>query len=142
MTLRRFTGFLLFTALMSCAIEPAKINYGQDACYYCKMNIVDKQHASQYINKNGKAFKYDSIECMLRDASKREIDKSSLFVVADYQSPGKFVKANEAVYLISEKLPSPMGANLTGFATIQDAEKMQKQKDGKIVRWPALRKMF
>jgi len=38
------SGLFLFTG---CKVEPEPINYGKDQCHFCKMNIVDKQHAAQ-----------------------------------------------------------------------------------------------
>lgn len=66
---------ILFILITSCSIEPAKIQYGKDACHYCKMNIVDKMHAAQYVTKKGKAFKYDAVECMLNDLKDKDQQK-------------------------------------------------------------------
>jgi copper chaperone NosL len=129
--------------LTSCAIEQSPIDYGKDACYYCKMNIVDKQHAAEIVTDKGKPYKYDAIECMMQDIKERENEiKIELFLITDYSTPGKLVDALNSTYLISENLPSPMGANLTGFEKKEDALEKQKEKDGAIYSWDELKKLF
>lgn len=128
--------------LVSCAIEPQPIEYGKDACIYCKMNIVDQQHAAEIVTKKGKAFKYDSIECMVRDTNDKNENIIALFLITDYTSPGKLIDAVKATYLISENLPSPMGANLTGFSNRTEAENYQVKKDGVLLSWKELQVRF
>ncbi len=136
------SAFVLFLLLFSCSIEPQPIDYGNDACHYCKMNIVDRQRAAEIVTQKGKTFKYDSIECMIRDSRNREQSQIALFLVSDYSSPGKFINASGATYLISENLPSPMGANLSGFASKSDAVKVQLEKKGTLYSWGELKNMF
>ena len=128
--------------LLSCTIEESPIEYGKDACHFCKMNIVDKQHAAEIVTKKGKAFKYDAIECMMADIKKRNEAEIELFLMTDYSSPGRLVDATSAYYIISENLPSPMGANLTGFANKETAECTLKEKGGTLYTWDELKKLF
>lgn len=137
-----FGYFLIFVILTACSIEPVPIDYGKDACHYCKMNIVDRQHAAEIVTKKGKAFKYDSIECMLNDFKNRDKNEIALFLIADYATPGKFVDATKATYLISDAIPSPMGANLTGFERKENAIKIQKEKSGTLYSWNELKNRF
>lgn len=134
--------FLALCALTACTIEQSPIVYGKDACYFCKMNIVDKQHAAEIVTQKGKAYKYDAIECMIRDVLKRDETEIALFLITDYYNPGKLVDATKALYLISENLPSPMGANLTGFESKSKAEETQKEKSGTLYSWDELKRVF
>ena len=129
---------LLF--LVSCKVEESPINYGKDSCKFCKMNIVDKQHAAEMVTQKGKPFKYDAIECMVRDLNNE--NDIALFLFNDYSNPGILVDAKSATYLISENLPSPMGANLTGFQNLSDAELVLKEKQGKLFTWNELLDLF
>ncbi len=135
--------FIILFTLTSCAIEQSPIDYGKDACYFCKMNIVDRQHAAEIVTDKGKPYKYDAIECMMQDIKERENEfEVALYLITDYSEPGKLIDAVKATYLISEKLPSPMGANLTGFAKKEDAIKTQTEKDGNIYSWNELKELF
>ncbi|PID69878.1 MAG: hypothetical protein CR985_03530 [Flavobacteriales bacterium] len=125
----------LFTLLTGCQVKPEPIDYGKDACHYCKMNIVDKTHSAEIVTKKGKAFKYDAIECMINDLKKRENSEVALFLVADYGKPGVLIDATKATFLISPAIKSPMGANLSAFSKKDEAEKYVKTKDDKIYTW-------
>ncbi|VAX26863.1 Nitrous oxide reductase maturation protein, outer-membrane lipoprotein NosL [hydrothermal vent metagenome] len=137
-----FISIFIFTFIVSCAVEKSPINYGKDACHFCKMNIVDKQHAAEIVTKKGKAFKYDSIECMINDVKKRDENRIALYLIDDYSTPGKLIDATTATYLISENLPSPMGANLNGFESKEKTAETQKEKGGTIYSWDELRQLF
>jgi len=127
---------------ISCTIEPQAINYGHDACSFCQMTIVDNQHAAELVTHKGKVYKFDSIECMMRDINKHGENNIALYLINDYSNPGKLIDAKSATYLISENLPSPMGANLTGFGNKKDAEIVQREKDGDLYSWNELKGKF
>ncbi len=140
----KITIITLFIAFISvsCTIEPQPIDYGKDACAFCKMNIVDKQYAAQIVTQKGKVFKYDAAECMVRDIKSRDENSIALFLITDYANPGKLVDATQSTYLISEALPSPMGANLSGFEHKENAIKIQQEKVGTLYSWDELRDRF
>ena len=127
---------------MGCSIKESPIVYGKDACNFCKMNIVDKQHAAEIVTTKGKPFKYDAIECMVEEMKSRNESELSLILITDYSNPGKLVDAKSATYLISEKIPSPMGANLSGFGNKENAEQTANEKSGKIYSWSELKGLF
>lgn len=136
--MRNFTslGFLCFLlTLFSCEIAPDPINFGTDSCSFCKMTIVDQQHAAQYVTKKGKQFKFDAVECMLNDLSENGKDHLEILLVSDYSSPGEMTDATRATYLISEKIKSPMGANLSSFGTRRAAEVTAEVHSGDLYSW-------
>jgi len=128
--------------LVSCKVEPEQINYGSDACHFCKMTIVDQQHAAQYVTDKGKQFKYDAIECMVNELAEKKRDDIAILLVADYNSPGHMTSAISSVYLISPAIKSPMGANLSGFSTENDALEAKGENEGEIYSWVALLQKF
>lgn len=135
--MKRFFFLFIFSVLLvSCEISPQKIEYGSDACHYCDMTIVDKQHAAQLVSTKGKAFKYDAIECMINsyqdDMKDTEI---ALFLVADFREPGLLMDATMASYLVSEKIQSPMGANLSAFNDQNEAESAKTEFTGSTFSW-------
>ena len=126
---------ILLVPLGSCEIELAKINYGKDSCQFCSMNIVDARHAAQLVTDKGKQFKYDAIECMVLDLKRKEDVSIGLLAVGDYSNPGELIDAFQATFLISEEIPSPMGANLSAFVHKDSAEKLIDQHGGKLYSW-------
>jgi len=128
-------SFLLF---ISCTVQPQKIEYGKDACHFCRMNIVDQQHAAQMVTKKGKAFKFDATECMINYLNETENEQVGLLLVTDYNNPRDLIVANLATFIISENIPSPMGAFLTAVPTKEEALILQKAKEGDIYTWDEL----
>ncbi len=122
---------------MACKVEPKKIEYGVDACHFCKMTIVDQTHASEIVTKKGRDYKYDAIECMLQDLDKRDVNSIALFLVTDYTKPTILIDAKKAVYLISKEIKSPMGAFLSAFSN-----KESIKVKGKIYSWEEINKHF
>ncbi|MGB5363781.1 MAG: nitrous oxide reductase accessory protein NosL [Aureibaculum sp.] len=134
--------FSLVLVFISCSIEPSKIVYGQDACHFCKMTIVEETHAAQIVTKKGKAFKYDAIECLLNDLENHEKEDIALYLVTDYLTPQKLIDAKTATFLISKSIQSPMGANLSAFENRNEIEEYAKNEEDKIFDWADLQKHF
>jgi copper chaperone NosL len=134
--------FSLVLVFISCSIEPSKIAYGQDACHFCKMTIVEETHAAQIVTKKGKAFKYDAIECLLNDLENYEKEDIALYLVTDYLTPQKLIDAKTATFLISKSIQSPMGANLSAFENRNDVEEYAKNEEDKVFDWVDLQKHF
>lgn len=134
--------FSLVLVFISCSIEPSKIVYGQDACHFCKMTIVEETHAAQIVTKKGKAFKYDAIECLLNDFENHEKEDIALYLVTDYLTPQKLIDAKTATFLISKSIQSPMGANLSAFENKNDAGEYAKNEQDKIFDWADLQNHF
>ena len=128
--------------MLSCEVKPQEISYGHDACHFCQMTIVDSQHSAQLVTTKGKAFKYDAIECMLNDLQHWEQAPVELYLVADYAQPRLLIDATKAHYLISDAIPSPMGAFLSAFEKVKDREQTLTKHGGEAHDWQSLRKAF
>jgi copper chaperone NosL len=124
--------------LTSCSTDPANIAFGHDQCDFCKMNIVDPMHAAQYVTAKGKQFKFDAIECLVAKLDEREDMELAVIRVSDYSDKGKMIDAENAFYLISSKLKSPMGAGLSAFSTEEKAMEAQEEYTGDLYDWQAL----
>ena len=143
MKLNIYTFFIALFVLNSCSVEPKKIAYGKDHCHYCDMTVVDKTHASEYVTKKGRAYTFDAIECLVNDLKENKNEDMMVFIlVSDYSNPGKLIKATDATYLISEKIKSPMGANLSAFELKETASKYINKNEGKLYNWEQLKTKF
>jgi len=132
--------FISLLFLVSCSVEPKEIMYGNDHCNYCDMTVVDKSHSAQYVTKKGKAYMFDAVECMVREINESQNEENLAFVlVADFSNPGNLVDAETATYLISEKIKSPMGANLSAFESIDIAEQHLDEFGGDLYSWTQIK---
>lgn len=132
---RLFYILIILLVFTACEVGPEPIRYGEEGCDYCKMTIVDKQHASELVTNKGKVYKFDAIECMINYKSDNTGKDFELELVNDYNNPGELIDATFATYLVSEQISSPMGANLSAFALDDSASRMQSNYGGKLFTW-------
>lgn len=138
--LLQLVGVMLFTS--GCSNNPKPINYGFDACSFCMMTVVDKQHAAQLVTKKGKSYSYDAIECMMNDLKDWKHPEVTYFLVADFQNPGVLTNAKKASYLISQSIPSPMGKFLSAFESESERDEVKLKMTGHALDWSALKSEF
>ncbi len=127
--------------IFSCNKAPRDLEYGEDECHYCSMKIVEKKFGAQIVTEKGKIQMYDSAECLIREALKHPEEKYSHLKVTNYLTD-EWLDAEQAYFLVSESLPSPMGANLTSYKTKNEADDMQKEKQGEVFNWEQIKKYF
>ena len=131
-------ALLTMIVLSSCNKGPQSIEYGNDGCHYCKMTIVDKTHAAEVVTKKGKVYKFDATECMINFMKDFETSEIELYLSNNYTEPEALIDATKATFLISENIPSPMGAFLSAFENKAEAEKFQAEKGGDLYTWEEL----
>lgn len=142
--MRPFVIFLLaiFGCISGCTLGPKPIDYGHVGCHYCSMTIVDQQHAAQLVTSKGKVFNFDAVECMMNHLKDEDESTIALFLVNDFDQPGTLVDATKATYLISENIPSPMGAFLSAFADGQAAQHTLEANGGELLSWAELKRQY
>ena len=133
-----FLFVLLSGILYSCSIEPKPIQYGSDACSFCKMTIVQQIHGAEIVTNKGKVYKFDAVECMINFKNEMSKEQPKLFLTNHYHTPKELISAEEAAFLISENLPSPMGEYITAFKSKSAANEIQKELNGKVYSWSEL----
>ncbi len=127
------SAVLVLSLLAGCgAPKPAKVVIGQDVCVNCGMAISDPRFVAQVVSKTGKSYAFDSIECMVAFLTKETIPAGDVHSawVTDYNRPGTWLPAEEARYLQSAGLRSPMGLNLSAFAKLGELEDVRAEVDG------------
>lgn len=140
--IKYFITLSLLVFFAGCSVSPQAINYGSDGCHYCKMTIVDKVHAAEIVTRKGKVYKFDSSECMINFTKEFDSSEVALYLVNNFTEPEKLTDATKSTYLISQNIPSPMGAFLTAFKNEGEAIKIKSEKGGNIYSWQELLKHF
>jgi len=141
-TLKHYSTIAILLLFLSCNVSPQPINYGSDGCAFCKMTIVDKVHAAEIVTKKGKVYKFDAMECMINYMKDFNTSEIELYLSNNYTEPEVLIDATEATFLISENIPSPMGAFLSAFKSKADAEKFKAEKGGELYTWEELLAKF
>lgn len=128
--------------LWSCTPTPVDINYHEDECANCKMIIADPNFGAELVTLKGKVHKYDSAECLFRELAENPTEKYAHILVTDYLQANKLIDASNAFFLISDQLPSPMGANLSSYIEATAAQKMQEEKGGDVFDFDEILEMY
>lgn len=138
-----FNLIILALFISSCDIQIEAINYGEDQCDFCMMTIVDPEHAAQVVTNKGRNYKFDASECMIHYIiENNNEDKLAHVLSADLLNPGEQLNAKESFFIISENIPSPMGANLSALASLDIAKEVKEENGGDIYDWNAIKKHF
>jgi copper chaperone NosL len=129
---------LMMLTVSACTVEPQTIQLGSEACSHCRMVIGDQRFTAQALNRQGLAFSFDAIECMADWVATGESvaadDLHSLWV-ADFAAPHEWVRVEDAVFLRSDEVRSPMGAGLTAHGSADAARGYQAELGGELLGW-------
>lgn len=125
---------LLMTA---CEPGPGQLQTGSEACSYCSMHISEPEYASQWVSKQGRSTFFDSIECLAAAVLEQgeDMDQLHSIWVADFSGGQDWLPIEEAHFLQSDGLKSPMSLSLTAWASRDEAESGQQQFGGQLLRW-------
>jgi copper chaperone NosL len=127
---------------MGCEPKPQNINYGSDECAYCRMMITDAEFGSQILNNQGRSYKFDSVECMTAYDLTEEGGNFHSKWVPNFLNREEWLMAENAVYLHSETLRSPMGLFLSAYLNREAAEEMKAQYGGEIVNYETVKQII
>jgi len=135
-----FLGLILY----SCQVSERPIEYGTDECEYCKMMIMDQRYGSELVTEKGKVYTFDAAECLIEylQYNAEMADVSKFLLVTPYTDPNHLINARTATYLVSQQMPSPMGAYLTAFNDREEAATFQSTKGGVLYSWEEIFKDF
>jgi len=127
---------LLFL-LTSCGNKPEPINYGQDECEFCKMQISDTRYGTELVTDKGKVYKFDSIECLIEFALVKNFigDSNQKFLVTIFSMPDTFTDATVAHFVKDDDYRSPMGLNVMAFDRQSEAEDFTVKNEGRLLNW-------
>jgi copper chaperone NosL len=93
--------------------QPPDIRYGEDACERCAMIINEARYAAAYVMPDGESRLFDDIGGMAA-YNDEAAEVVAVFWVHDYDSE-EWLKAEEAHFVKSEDLLTPMGFGIVAF---------------------------
>lgn len=110
------TGFFGLISLTGCSQKPQPINYGKDACDFCKMTIMDKKFASVIVTSKGKNFHFDDMHCMISylGENKSKVENATVYV-NDFTGGQNYLKASESYFVKDPELKTPMNGQIAAF---------------------------
>lgn len=135
------TAALALTLLGGCGQNIEPIEYGKDNCHWCQMRIMDPRFGAEAITEKGRKYKFDSAECLLHYLNEAGETHSHL-LVTDYEAPETLIDATTASFLISDKMPSPMGGFLNAFRDKSAAGTYMQKSGGELFDWEGIRAKY
>ncbi len=116
---------------------PEPIEYGRDSCEFCRMIIADAGFAAELKTKKGKVYKFDSIECLAAFVLSGRVSKEEILAmwVSDFAHKGRLIRVEKAKFLVSDRLRSPMGLNISAYESEEDLKTAFRNFGGKILTW-------
>jgi copper chaperone NosL len=135
---------LLMTVLFCCFLlagcgepKPEEIDFGRDVCVYCIMTIVQPQYGAVLVTDKYRSYKFDAVECMVAYYLEERIPRENVHSMwtIDFENPRELINVEDAFYLYTDNLPSPMGLNVSAYRNREFALSMQDQYGGEIIDW-------
>lgn len=125
--MNRIIGMSVTLFLVGCGargIKPVDI-FPEDACSNCRMAFSDHRFASEIIDDNGEAFKFDDIGCMLAFRTKRTDVNIAATFMKDYETK-EWIPYERAV-IVETDIDTPMGSGKLAFSDSAKAREFQRQ---------------
>ena len=105
-------------------------------CSFCRMAVSQARYAAEIVDRDENVYKFDDIGCMLRFLKQHQPPGAATFV-QDYTGAG-WIKAQEALYVRAESIPSPMGGHTIALKQRPGAEEQARKLQGVVLSWEKL----
>ncbi|MCI0393758.1 MAG: nitrous oxide reductase accessory protein NosL [Chloroflexi bacterium] len=116
--------------------EPPEIAYGETECDNCRMIISEARYAAAYMTADGQARRFDDIGDMLAYHAGHG-EAVYLFWVHDFASE-VWVKADEAFFVSTDSLTTPMAHGIVAHNSRAVAETMAADRGGVVLTFDEL----
>jgi copper chaperone NosL len=122
--------------------QPRALVAGVDGCAECLMVLDGNGHGAEIVTRTGKVHTFDSAECMINYllTGTEAIEVHSLWIT-DFSNPDELVPAEDAHYLASPTLKSPMGLGITAFGREEDRDGAVHAFGGASLDWDGVLRM-
>ena len=123
--------------LVACSsLQPLPVRTGE-TCYGCRQVISEVKIATEIIDNQGHASKFDTVECLTRYVVDHPDEKINGIFVTDYKT-GRMFAATHAYFVKGSVMPGGMRKNYVAFRGSDDAEAFAKAQDSTTVDWKAV----
>lgn len=111
--------------------QPPEIRYGQDSCSACGMVIDEARFAAATLLVSGEYLKFDDAGEMLSYHMNHPEDQVAAWFVHDYPTE-KWIRGEQAFFVKSDELQTPMGSGIATFAERAAAEAFAAERNGTV----------
>ncbi len=127
----------LTVSVVGCSVKPEPIEFGKDACYVCKMTLVDRRFGAELVTKKGKIYKFDDLRCFADFYRSGVVPESDIHqaLVVDFAEAVPLVVSTEAIFVRSDAARSPMGGGVAAFSSTVQANQQLEDWKGQLIQW-------
>lgn len=127
-----FLALLVLLLLGACQSQvdlsqPPEIRNGEDVCTKCGMIISEARYAAAFYTVQGEARRFDDIGGLFIYHAENQEDVAQ-FWVHDYETE-EWIKADQAFYVTSDQLHTPMGFGLIAFSEQDRAQRLASKSN-------------
>ena len=142
--MKKIFPLLSLIFLMACTVEPQPLVYGKDGCHTCKMTLMDKKFGAEIVTKKGKVYKFDDVNCLMNfyNSGIEPEENISYRLIVDFSNPEKLIDAQQAFYVKSDGIKSPMASSIAAFEKKSDLDRYNKEWRGIILAWGEVKTEF
>jgi copper chaperone NosL len=126
-----------------CSDGPRAIHPGTDLCDHCHMTVSQEAFASQLVTDRGRSYVFDSVECIADFVNQEGVPGGQIrsLWVTDFSAPGTWLRAEDARFLRSLELRSPMGMGLSAHASDEAVRELRSEFGGELLSWDQVRQL-
>ena len=138
---RRYAVFCVVLATLACAgPQPGVIHYDGDSCDHCRMTISDPAFAGQLVTSTGKIYRFDDPACLVSFVTSGRVAPADVHSIwtNDHAHPDARIRAQDAVFVVSDRIRAPMNGKTAAFGSRQDAAALQVSVGGQLQSWTDL----
>ena len=134
---------LFILTIIACNTRPEPIIIGKDNCDYCKMTVSDNRFGAEIITQKGKIYKFDDAHCALSflRSGNTDHEQAKEIYFTDFSSSHSLINANDALFLKSDELRSPMGGNIAAFSNADSLNNAMWKYKGTVLHWKEIYKL-
>lgn len=128
---------LLGAAALACGTPgPVPIAFGEAACDHCHMTVVDRRFAAELVTRTGKVYAFDDAGCLATFTVNGPVgpDQVHSAWVTDFRQPGALIPAQDAIFLRTDSIRTPMSSNLLAVPRTA-GDSLQAALGGTLLDW-------
>jgi copper chaperone NosL len=135
----RPTGALLLALVAGCgAPGPVPIAYGTAECSHCHMTLTDPPFAAELVTTRRKVYLFDDPGCLAAFVAEGTVPPGEVHSlwVSDFLAPGPLLPAEDATFLRSDSVRTPMNTHVVALRPGPSADSLRAAWGGELLAWP------
>ena len=128
---------LTLTAAACGTPGPRPLAFGAEQCGHCHMTLADPRFAGELVTTTGKTIPFDDVGCLAMYVGTGGMtrDQIASLWVSDFAHPDSLFDANQAVFLRSDSLHTPMDYHVVAFRQGRTADSVRAALGGELLSW-------